>query len=120
GLDAPLDEHLLALGEVLAGDLRRLAEADDVVPLGLLLAVAVAVLPPPAGGDAEARHRLSGGERADLGVASEVADEDHLVHHGPPGPPVAGVAGGLRVGIRGGRKYHGRVSSCCLPDQSET
>src|SRR4029079_2379874 len=98
-LDAPLDEDLLALGEVLAGDLGLLAVADDVVPLGLLLALTVAVLEPPAGGDAEVGHRLAGGQRADLGVAAQVADEDHLVHHVGVRPPL----GRLLRACRGGR-----------------
>ena len=45
------DVDLAALGEILARDLGLAAEADDLVPLGLLLAVAVTVAPPAVGGE---------------------------------------------------------------------
>src|SRR5262249_5484243 len=80
-LQASLDVHLLTLGEVLPGGLRLAPPHDDVVPLGLFLPVAVLVLPASAGGEREARDGLPVGGGADLGIAAQVADQDHFVDH---------------------------------------
>ncbi len=45
GLQSALDIDLTPLGEVLPGDLGLASPNDDVVPLGLFLAVTVAILP---------------------------------------------------------------------------
>src|SRR5580693_5852610 len=80
-LDPAFDIDLLALGEVLAGDLGLPSPDHDVVPLGLLLALAVLVLPFPAGRQREARDRLPGGSRAHLRIAAKIADQQHFVQH---------------------------------------
>ena len=48
-----LDVDLAALREVLASDLRQAGEAHDLVPLRLLLAVTVAIVPAPVRRQAE-------------------------------------------------------------------
>jgi hypothetical protein len=99
GLEATLDVDLLALGEVLAGDLRLLAPDDDLVPLRLLLLLAVLVLPAAAGGQGEAGDRLPRGGRPHLRVAAEIADQDHFVDHAWVSPLVLNR---LRYHIRPG------------------
>jgi hypothetical protein len=61
-LQAPLDVHLRALFQVLARDLGELPEEGDAVPLGLLLLLAVLVLPCLGGRD---RHV---GDRGTVGM----------------------------------------------------
>src|SRR5947209_6811658 len=80
-LEPSLQVDLLALGEVLAGDLGLLAPDDDLVPLGLLLLLAVLVPPAAVGGQGEAGDRLPRRGRPHLGVAAQVADQDHFVDH---------------------------------------
>jgi hypothetical protein len=78
-LEAPFHVDLGALLQVLAGDLGQLAEEGHAVPLGLFLLVAVLVLPRLRGGDRDVRDRAPVRHVAGLGIAPEVADEDHLV-----------------------------------------
>jgi hypothetical protein len=56
-----------------------LVEDHDPVPLGPLLAVAVAVLPALRGGDSQVDHLAAIVERAGLGIVAQIADQDHLV-----------------------------------------
>src|SRR5262249_48229438 len=88
--DRALDEDLPALTQVLAAVLALLSPDDDVVPLGTLLALALGVVPHLAGGEGKLAHRPAGAGEADLGIFSEVADEDDLVdrHVAPPGGSV--------------------------------
>src|SRR5688572_6266149 len=79
-LEPPFHVHLAALLEVFAGDLGELAEEGHAVPLGLLLHLAVLVLPLLGGGDADVGDRAALGHVARFRVAPEVADEDDLVH----------------------------------------
>ncbi|TSE23023.1 hypothetical protein Taqua_01861 [Tepidimonas aquatica] len=69
-----------AFFQVLAGDLGQAVVEGDAVPLGVFDDFAgVAVFAPAGGGDADAGHRLAGGQVADFGVAATVADEDDFV-----------------------------------------
>src|SRR5437763_11625298 len=81
GLQGALDIDLRALAQVFLGNLdEALVEDHDAVPLGALLALARDPVAP-----ALARRQVQIGDadavlgRADLGVAPEIADEDHLV-----------------------------------------
>src|ERR1044071_2362809 len=81
GLQGALDINLGALAQVFLGDLDEpFVEDHHAVPLGALLALARDPVAPALRGrqvqigDA---HAVLG--RADLGVAAEIADEDHLV-----------------------------------------
>jgi hypothetical protein len=83
GLEPALDVDLATLREVLAALLRLLPPDLDVVPLGLLLALPGLLVGPGAGGgDAEVGDCLAAGRVTNLGILSEVPDEDDLVHHG--------------------------------------
>src|SRR5262249_16153339 len=70
GLQLTLDVNLGAFLQVLLGDLDQIVVEDhDVVPLGLLLALArVLVAPGLAGGDAHADDRIAGIQPPDLRV----------------------------------------------------
>ena len=78
-LDAALQINLAAFAQVLAGDFGQTAVHGDVVPFGTLYALAVAVVPSFAGGDAEIADGLAVGHVADFGVATETADKDDFV-----------------------------------------
>ena len=72
--------HLRPLLQVLARDLRELPEEGDAMPLGLLLLFAGAlVLPRFRGRDRDVGDRAALGHVARLGIAPEVADDDHPV-----------------------------------------
>src|SRR5204862_5706462 len=92
GLQGALDIDLRALLQVFLGDLNEaLVEDHDAVPLGALLALARgAVAPALRGGEVQIGDADAVLGRADLGVAAEIADQDHLVdaasHGGPSGP----------------------------------
>src|SRR4029079_5746010 len=77
------------------------------VPLGLLLLVAVAVLPLPGRRQAEVGDRLAGGQRAHLRVMTEVADEQDFVEHV-----------GLRFSSRA--SYHSAPASSVFEDGKRT
>src|SRR5207249_2685450 len=57
-----------------------LVEDHDIVPLGPLLAVPVAVLPLLGGGDAHVDDLAAVIERTRLRIRAQIADQDHLVH----------------------------------------
>src|SRR5687768_2464896 len=80
GADAALDVDRRAFLEVLAGDLRELAEEGDAVPLGVLLRFSRLVLPLLGGRDADIGHRVAGRQIAGLRVPAEVADQYHFVY----------------------------------------
>ena len=79
-LNAPFDIHFTPFFQILAGDFGQAAIHGDVVPLGALLALAVAVVPRFAGGDAEIAHGLAVGHITHFGVAAEAAEQNHFVH----------------------------------------
>src|SRR5256714_1287322 len=79
-LQASFDVDLRALLEVLARDLRELAEEGDAVPFRLLLHLARLVLPLVGGRDGNVRDRAAVRHVARLRIASEVAHQNHLVH----------------------------------------
>src|SRR5690554_656534 len=80
GLQAALDVDLAALLQVLLGDLGQLVEHHHVVPLGALLALTGLLVHPGVGGrQAQVGDRRTGGQEANLGILSQVADEDDLV-----------------------------------------
>ena len=70
-----LDEHLAALGEVARARLGLIAERGDGVPGSSLLRRAVLRRPLARDGDAESAYRVARRRVAQLGVASEVADD---------------------------------------------
>src|SRR5690554_7543518 len=80
GLQVALDVDLAALLQVLLGDLGQLVEHHHVVPLGALLALTGLLVHPGVGGrQAQVGDRRTGGQEANLGILSQVADEDDLV-----------------------------------------
>ena len=80
-LDLTFDINLRALAQITLGDAAEVfVEDDDIVPLGPLLAVAVAVLPLLGGGDAHVDHFAAVVERARLRVRAQIADQNDLVH----------------------------------------
>ena len=79
-LNAAFDIHFTPFFQILAGDFGQAAIHGDVVPLGALLALAVAVVPRFAGGDAEITHGLAVGHITHFGVAAEAAEQNHFVH----------------------------------------
>jgi hypothetical protein len=79
GLDAALNENKRALFQILLSDFSLFAPDDNLVPLGALLAFAVAVFIGLVGGDGEIGDGLSAGGVASFGVAAKTADEDDFV-----------------------------------------
>src|SRR5574338_317226 len=79
-LQAALDVKLLALHQVLLERFGRLAPEDDPMPLGLLLPLAALVVPDLGRREVERRHRRPARRVAQLGVATEVAAQNHFVH----------------------------------------
>lgn len=79
GLDLAFDIDLLAFVQVFAADIGEAAPGDDVVPFGALLRLAVAVFELFAGGQREGGDGGAGGRVAQLGVFSEIADQDDFV-----------------------------------------
>ena len=71
---------LFSLCQVFLQAFRGLSPEHDAVPLGLLLPLVVAVVPDLRGGQVERGHCRASWCVAQLGVATQVADEDHLVH----------------------------------------
>ena len=78
-LDAAFQIYLAAFFQILSGDFGETAVHGDVVPLGAFYALAVAVVPGFAGGDAEIADGFAVGHIADFGVATETADKDDFV-----------------------------------------
>src|SRR5579859_2447334 len=77
--EAPVDEDLHALLDVLLGDLRLATPAAHPVPVGLLRALAAAVRH-AVHRDGEVTDRLALGGHAHLGVTPDVADDLDLGH----------------------------------------
>lgn len=78
-LDTAFQVHLAAFTQVLTGDFGEFAVHGDVVPFGTFYALAVAVVPRLAGGNAEVTDGLAVGHIADFRVAAEAADEDNFI-----------------------------------------
>src|SRR5690606_38775492 len=78
-LDAPLDADRPALREEFRERLGALAPERDVVPIGPLLALAGAVHVPLGGREPHGEHGLVALGVAELGIGSEVSDENYLV-----------------------------------------
>jgi len=99
-LDLALDVDLPALGEELADVLALLAPHDDVVPLGLVLAVAGGVRVGLSRGQRETAPRGPALRVAHLRILAEVAQEDHLVDAvSHAASPLARAAKQPRVGL---------------------
>src|SRR5690242_647630 len=81
GLQRALDVNLGALLQVFLGNLGKpLVEDHDAVPFGALLALARHLVAPGlGGGDRQIGDAHAVLRRTDLGVAAEIADENHLV-----------------------------------------
>ena len=79
-LQAALDVDLLALGQVLGERFGRLAPEHDAVPLGLFLPLAGLVVPDLGRRHVERGDRGAAWRVAQLGVAPEIADQNHFVH----------------------------------------
>ena len=82
GLQVTLDVDLAALAKVLAGDLGLLAPHHDAVPLGTFLSLARLVGPLLGGRHREVRDRGAALGVTHLRIASEIADQHHLVQAG--------------------------------------
>ena len=81
-LQLALDVHLRALLQILLRHTPEvLVEDHHRVPLGLLLALARALVLPGLGrGNAQVHHRLAVRQPAHLRVPPQIADQYHLVH----------------------------------------
>src|SRR5258708_26400840 len=79
-LNAPFDENQRALFQVLLRDLRLLAPHDNLVPLGALLALAIAIFVRFVGGDGKIGDGLSATGVARFRIAAQPAHENDLVH----------------------------------------
>lgn len=112
-----LDEDLPSLLEVLPTRLRLLAEDDDIVPLGLLLPLAIAVGVDLAGRYRKACDRLPARCEPDLRIFPEISDQQHFVerHVGTPlvvedgtivggSPAVNAIAAGCRSEVAAARR----------------
>ena len=62
-----------------AGDFRLAPEEHDAMPFGALLLLAALVLPLLGGRDVEVGDGVAAGRVARLGIAAEIAEQDHLV-----------------------------------------
>jgi hypothetical protein len=80
GLDAAFNEYLGAFFQILLGDFGLFAPNDDFVPLGALLAFAVAVFEGFVGGDGKIGDGLAAAGVAGFRVAAETADEDDFIY----------------------------------------
>jgi len=78
-LQAALDVDLLALHQVLAERLGGLSPEHHAVPLRFLLALSAFVVPHLGGGHVEGGDRRASWCVTQLGVAPEIADENHFV-----------------------------------------
>ncbi len=79
-LQAALDVDFRALAHVLLRDLGKAAENDQAVPLrALLLLAALLVGPGVTGGEVDVADWRAGLGEADLGILTDVADQDDLV-----------------------------------------
>src|SRR4029453_13213629 len=80
GLQSAFEIDLFALYEIGLQRISGLAPQHDSVPLGLFLLFAFPRRPVLGGRNAEARHRLAARSHANLGVLTEIADQDYFVH----------------------------------------
>src|SRR5216117_359982 len=80
GLEPPLHVNLLALREVLLERLGLFAPQHHAVPLGLFLPLVVAIVPHLGRRQVERCHCGPARRVAQLGIATEIAHEDNLVH----------------------------------------
>src|SRR4029077_19371211 len=76
-LNSSLDVNQRALLQILLGDFRLLAPYNNLVPLGALLALAVAVLVSLVGRDRKIGHRLAATGKSRLGISSQPPDQNH-------------------------------------------
>lgn len=79
---AAFDVDLASLCEVVAGDFRKLVEADDAMPLGVVAVGSVRLLDASGRGKGELRDDVAAAGGVHLGITAEVADEDDFVDHG--------------------------------------
>src|SRR6266478_1419901 len=80
GLDASLDEDQRAFLQILLGDFGLFAPDDDFVPLGALLALAVAVFVGFIGGHGKIADGLAPTGVARLWIAAQAADENDFIN----------------------------------------
>ena len=78
-LQPALDVDLLALGQIFGQRLGRLAPQHDAVPLGFFLPLTGLVVPDLGRRHVDRRDGRAARRVAQLGVASEVADQNDLV-----------------------------------------
>src|SRR5207249_336199 len=79
-LQPPFDVDLLPLDEVLGERFGGLAPKHHAVPFGLFLPLARLVVPDLGSGHVDGCDGSTAGCVAQLGIASEVTDENHFVH----------------------------------------
>src|SRR5882672_8559300 len=79
-LEAAFDVDLLALGQVLGQRFGDLPPEHHAMPLGFFLLLPRLVGPVLGGRHVEGRHGGASRCIAQLGIASEVADQNHFVH----------------------------------------
>ena len=80
GLNAAFDEEQRTLFQILLGDFGLFAPNDNFVPLGALLAFAVAVFIGFVCGDGKIRDGLAAAGVTGFGVAAQAADENDFVN----------------------------------------
>src|SRR6266852_7402379 len=80
GLDAAFDKNQRTFFQILLGDFGLFAPDDDLVPLGALLALAVAIFVGFVGGDGKIGDGLAASGVARLGIAAQAADENDFIH----------------------------------------
>jgi len=78
-LNATFDENQGTLFEILLSDLGLLAPNNNFVPLGALLALAVAIFIGFVSGDGKIGDGLASGSVASFRITTEAADEDDFV-----------------------------------------
>src|SRR5262252_8947187 len=79
-LEPAFDVDLFSLRQVLGQRLGDLSPEDDAVPFGLFLALSALIVPDLGRRHVERRHRGAARRITQLGVASEIADQNHLVY----------------------------------------
>src|SRR5206468_837921 len=81
GLDLAFEIDLRPLAQIILGHPAEvLVEDHHLVPFGALLSLAVLALPALGSGDAQVDHLAAVVERTGLGIRSQIADQDHLIH----------------------------------------
>ena len=79
-LNASFDKNQRTLFEILLGDFSLLAPDDNLVPLGALLALAIAIFVGFVCRDGKIGYSLAAARVAGLGIAAEAADENNFIH----------------------------------------